>query len=482
MQRSIIVTIIVINLLNLSCSRNPVTGKRELMLMSTEQEVAMGKEADPQIVATFGLYDDPELQKFIEEKGQKMAAISHRKDLQYSFKVVDSPVVNAFAVPGGYVYFTRGIMAHFNNEAEFAGVLGHEIGHITARHTAAQQSKAMLAQFGLAVGTMVSPELAQFGELASAGVGLLFFKFGRDDERQSDELGVEYSTTIGYDSQEMADFFQTLQRVSANEGASALPTFLSTHPSPAERFETVSQLAAEWKTKLPKDEYEVGRDSYLRMIDGLTYGEDPRQGFFEEGKFFHPELKFQFNVPANWAKQNTPQAVQMAPEDGKALITFTLAPGNSLDEAARSTMEKYGLNMVDSRQETVNGSQALVVIADQPEQPDQQRPAIRTLTYYIQYDGRIYSIMGISTSADHGKYAPTFTQVSRSFAPLTDAEKLNRQPEKVVIKEVAQQKSLRQALKDLQMPEARLEELAILNGMGLDDMVAKNTLIKTVSR
>ena len=120
------------------CAKNPVTGKRDLMLLSESQEVAMGQQSDPDIIRYFGLYDDKELQRFINEKGQKMVAVSHRKNLKYEFKIVDSPVVNAFAVPGGYVYFTRGIMAHFNNEAEFAGVLGHEIGHITARHSAKQ--------------------------------------------------------------------------------------------------------------------------------------------------------------------------------------------------------------------------------------------------------------------------------------------------------------------------------------------------------
>ena len=196
-----------------SCAKNPVTGKRDFMLMSTEQEIAMGQQSDPEIKNYFGLYEDPKLQKFIEEKGQQMAAVSHRKDLKYHFKIVDSPVVNAFAVPGGYVYFTRGIMAHFNNEAEFAGVLGHEIGHITARHSAKQYSNAMLAQIGLAAGMIFSPELAQFGDLASQGVQLLFLKFGRDAESQSDRLGVEYSTKIGYDAQEMAGFFATLDRL-----------------------------------------------------------------------------------------------------------------------------------------------------------------------------------------------------------------------------------------------------------------------------
>lgn len=232
-----------------SCARNPVSGKRQVVLMSEAQEIAMGKEADPQIVAQFGLYQDKELQDFITQKGKQMAAISHRPGLAYEFKIVDSEVINAFAVPGGYVYFTRGIMAHFNNEAEFAGVLGHEIGHITARHSVAQQRNAILGQLGLIAGIVIAPELAQFAETASQGLGLLFLKFGRDAERESDKLGVEYSTKIGYDAQQMANFFNTLERKGAESGAAELPNFLSTHPNPGERNATVSKMAAEWKQK-----------------------------------------------------------------------------------------------------------------------------------------------------------------------------------------------------------------------------------------
>ena len=175
-------SILIVLLLLDSCAKNPVTGKTEFMLMSKEQEIAMGQQSDPEIVAFFGIYQDEQLQRFIDQKGEAMAAISHRPDLPFEFKIVDSPVVNAFAVPGGFVYFTRGIMAHFNNEAEFAGVLGHEIGHITARHSAKQYSNAMLGQLGLVAGTIISPEFAQFADIAQQGLQLLFLKFGRDAE------------------------------------------------------------------------------------------------------------------------------------------------------------------------------------------------------------------------------------------------------------------------------------------------------------
>ncbi|MEM9821527.1 MAG: M48 family metallopeptidase, partial [Bacteroidota bacterium] len=251
-----------------ACSVNPVTGKRELMLMSEKQEIAMGVDYDPTVVASFGLYQDNALQKFIDDRGQKMARISHRPHLNYEFKILDSPVVNAFAVPGGFVYFTRGIMAHFNNEAEFVGVLGHEIGHITARHSARQQSKSMLAQVGFVVGVVASKDFRQFANEAQQAMGLLFLKFGRDNESESDRLGVEYSTKIGYDAREMANFFNTLKRMRGDD-SQQIPTFLSTHPDPADRYLKVGQEADKWQAGKAKDKFKIERNAYLRMIDGL---------------------------------------------------------------------------------------------------------------------------------------------------------------------------------------------------------------------
>jgi predicted Zn-dependent protease len=470
-----------------SCARNPVTGKREFMLMSTKQEIAMGRDAAPQIVAHFGLYEDAKLQQFIETKGQQMAAISHRKDLKYSFKIVDSPAINAFAVPGGFVYFTRGIMAHFNNEAEFAGVLGHEIGHISARHTAQQQSKAILAQAGLIVGIIAAPGLAQFAEAAQQGVGLMFLKFGRDDERESDRLGVEYSTKIGYDAKEMAEFFETLKRSSDQAGGGQLPNFLSTHPSPEERLKKVREMAIEWQQKVPGTSFEVGRDSYLRLIDGMIYGEDPKQGFFEEGAFFHPVLKFRFGVPQDWTTQNSPQAVQMAPKDGNALMMLTLAQGENLETAARAILEQYKLTPTESQQTTVNGLPALAIVAEQQpqrqqQQQQQQQQPIRTLIYLIQYGGNIYNLMGASYTQNFNNYAQTFLTVAQSFSELTDASKLNRQPEKIQVRPVQQSGTMAQALQALNVPAARHEELSILNGMLLTDRVERGMLIKIVAR
>ena len=462
----------------LGCAKNPVTGKRDLMLLSESQEVAMGQQADPDIIRYFGLYDDKELQRFINEKGQQMAAVSHRKNLKYEFKIVDSPVVNAFAVPGGYVYFTRGIMAHFNNEAEFAGVLGHEIGHITARHSAKQYSNAMLAQVGLIAGVLIAPDLADFADVAQQGVQLLFLKFGRDAERQSDKLGVEYSTKINYDAQQMADFFGTLQRLQTQSGSEEVPDFLSTHPNPGDRQRDVEKLAAEWRKKTKDNDLKVNRDSYLKMIDGIIYGDDPRQGFTEDNVFYHPVMKFQFPYPSSWMVQNTPEQVQFGSKDGRAMMLFTLAKGSSIENAAETLVQNYKLTVQESKRDDVNGNPAVVLIADQ--QAGEQ-PAVRTLIYVIDHGSNMYAMIGASSRNDFNNYFQVFNSSMNGFKTLTDPAKLNKQPERIDIKPVQSQGTLEQALRSYQVPQKRLEELATINGMKLSERVDKGMLIKVIN-
>lgn len=472
--------IIAVAMLFASCAKNPVTGKSQLVLMSEAQEIAMGQEADPQIIAQYGLYEDSSLQRFITEKGKAMGAISHRPNLDYYFRVVDSEVLNAFAVPGGYVYFTRGIMAHFNNEAEFAGVLGHEIGHITARHTVQQQTRQMLGSLGLIAGIIIKPELGRFAEQASQGLGLLFLKYGRDAERQSDQLGVEYSTKIKYDAHQMAQFFNTLKRQSQASGKEELPDFLSTHPNPDDRNVSVAKMATEWQQKQGLTNPIVNRDPYLRRIEGLVYGEDPRQGFLENWVFYHPQMKFQFNVPPNWKYQNTPLRVQMAPADGQALMYLSGGAAKSLQEAGQAFLEQNGLTLVDQRQLTIGGYQTLAIIADTKPDPQQQQAPLRTQAYFYQFGTDILMMMGVSAAQTFSQYQGSFTNSMQSFRPLTDAAKINKKPMRVRIKTVAATGTLQQALTYYKVPSNKMEEFAILNGKLLTDQVTKGMLIKVV--
>lgn len=462
------------------CARNPVTGKKQIVLMSEAQEIAMGKEADPQIIAQFGLYEDSATQNFISSKGNQMAAISHRPKLDYTFRVLNSEVVNAFAVPGGYVYFTRGILANFNSEADFSGVLGHEIGHIAHRHTVEQQRNAILGQLAIIAGIVINPELARFAETASTGLQLLLLKNSRDAEREADELGVEYSTKIGYDASQMAAFFTTLERQMKGSESAELPEFLSTHPNPGDRNVTVTRLATEWKQKLNLSNPVVNRNVYLRRIEGLVYGEDPREGYRENNMFYHPVLKFQFPVPVNWNYQNTPQRVQMAPKDGKALMMLMLAQGNSLNEAANTFLQQNKLTAIETRNITVNGLQAYYVVADLP--PQQQGQAtLRTLSYFIQYNGTIYHLVGVAALQDYNAYVNYFNTTMQGFRSLTDPDKLNKQPMRIRIKTVGAAMTLAQFLRQQNIADTRHEEHAILNGMQLTDNLSQGTLIKVIA-
>ena len=441
--------------------------------------VDQGPQPDPQVIAQFGLYNNPTLQRLIDTKGQQMNKVSDRPG-NYGFTIVDSPIINAFATPDGHVYFTRGIMAHFNNEAQFAGVLGHELGHITAKHGQSQQRRSTVAGIGLLLGSIVAPKLAQsVGGIAQQGLGVLFLKYGRDDERESDQLGVKYSTKIGYDASYMADFFQTLQRSEQASGGSSTPTFLSSHPNSADRYATVKKLAAQAKQNAGGQQLNVGRDSYLRMLEGLPYGEDPRQGFVEGGVFYHPDLKFRMPIPSGWKSQNSPTQFQMGEPNGKAIIALVPASGGSLDAAAQALAKAVGLQSANAQRTTINGFPAVVMQGQQADQQGQAGAAV--LAHVIQDGSNYYGIVGLTAPSTLSTYANTFSGVAQGFARLTDANKLNRQSAKIRIRTATGTQTLAQALSASGVPTSRHEELAILNGMQRTDRLSKGTLYKTIS-
>lgn len=464
-----------------SCSRNPVTGKREALVMSEEREIALGTSYDPQVVASFGLYDDDKIQNFINVKGNEMAKISHRPHLNYTFRVLDSPVVNAFAVPGGYVYFTRGILAHFNNEAEFAGVLGHEIGHITARHSAKQQRNQILGQVGLIAGVIFSPGVRSLANEASQALGLLFLSFSRGNESESDELGVEYSTAVGYDSHEMADFFQTLKRLSGDNGG--VPTFLSTHPDPGDRFNRVHQMSTAIQAQSNLKDLKINRDEYLALIDGMKYAEDPQQGYTDGNIFYHPALTFQFPYPNGWRLVNSPSAVQMAPSDGKAIIVFSLGQGATLQEVAQQEVQTNEFNVIESSNVQVNGYPAIAMISEQAQtdpNTGQVAQTLRILSYYIQKDNIIYKFHGLSLKEDFNANYSAMQSTMKGFKKLSDASRINVEAAVIDIVTINQQTTLQAALTKEGIEQSRLNELAIVNGMELNETLKSGDRIKVV--
>ncbi len=469
--------------LGYSCAVNPVTGKKEISFMSEEKELAMGKQYDPSIVASFGLYENEELQAFINEKGMEMAKISHRPHLPYEFKILDSPVINAFAVPGGYVYFTRGILAHFNNEAEFAGVLGHEIGHVTAKHAARSQTKQILGQVGFMAGMILSPAVREMAEPLSQGMQFLMLKNSRDHESESDKLGVEYSTAVGYDAHHMANFFNTLKRKQEDAGVS-IPEFQSTHPDPGNRFNNVHAMAE--ATQAEKGgTYAVNRDKYLRMIDGLVYGEDPQQGYVEDDYFYHPGLTFKFPVPRGWKTANSPQQFQMADQAGKAMMVLLAGQAETAQAAAQAFNEKQQLKVINAQPTTVNGLKAYAQVAvpgttQQQAQQQQQQQDIRILSYFIEYNGLMYQLHGVTETANYANLERTFLYTMQGFNVLRDPSKINRKPDRIKVVSVQRAGTLSSVLQSYGMPNDKMDELSLINGMQLNDQVKAGSLIKVV--
>jgi predicted Zn-dependent protease len=331
---------------------------------------------------------------------------------------------------------------------------------------------------------IAAPKYAQYAEYAMQGMQLLFLKFSRDDEREADRLGVEYSSKIGYDAHKMADFFQVLQKMSMADGQSGVPTFLSTHPDPGDRYNSVNQMATLWQDSLNLASYRVNSDSYYQMVDGMIFGEDPRQGYVEGNTFYHPELKFKFSIPSGWKLENSPAQVNMAPADGKALMVFTLTSGQSLSEAAKSTIDQLGLTLQDSKQTTVHGMPAIVasskqIIKDESTGTEQTN---MVLSYFINSDNNYYVFHGITSEADYNNFTSTFKSTMSGFSKLTDQSKLNVKPSKILVKKVQKTGTVADALKYYGVQQSKMEELALLNNLELTDRVQAGKLIKIIGQ
>lgn len=312
------------------CAINPATGKRQISLVSEAQEIAMGEEADPAISASYGLYDDPLLQKYIDDLGQSLAEVSERPQLPWTFRLVDDPTVNAFAVPGGFIYITRGIMASLNSEAELVGVMGHEVGHITARHSVNQITRQQLSQIGMGVGMIVSSEFRRHGEAIMQGVQMMNLSYNRGDESQSDALGVRYMTRLDYDPNALIGVMKTLGIVSGGSGR--LPEWQLTHPYPENREAELKRIIAE--SPVDYSGYQVNRNAYLLRMDGMTYGINPREGYFKDGLFHHPDMAFRLAFPRGWETVNQKTMVGAINPEQNAMMLLTLDPESDSVEAA----------------------------------------------------------------------------------------------------------------------------------------------------
>src|SRR5262245_3613222 len=311
--------------------------------MSPEREASLGREASVQVEREIGLVRDPELTRYVDAIGQRLAAESPRRDVRYEFRVADMPEPKAFALPGGYVYVSRGLLALANDEDELANVIGHEIGHVAARHAAQRETRqlgvgvltAVGAVAGAILGGVPGAEMVgQLGQVAGAG---LIASYGRDQERQADEVGQKLAAEAGWDPDAMADFLATLGRDAvARTGAEHHPSFLDSHPQPAERSAT-ARARAEGLARAPSSPVARDRVDFLRRIEGIVVGPDPREGVFRDGLFLHPELDFALAFPPGWETQNGKSAVgAISPRrDALVLLEGQGPPGDPRAAASR---------------------------------------------------------------------------------------------------------------------------------------------------
>ncbi len=460
------------------CARNPVTGAREFVMMTEAQEIALGRESDEQVRSQMGLYDDDELQQYVSEIGLRMAARSHRPDLPWSFAVVDSPAVNAFAIPGGYIYLTRGILAFLGDEADLAGVLGHEIGHVTARHSVQAYTRASGAQLGLAVGSIFSPAARAVGGAAQSGLGVLFLRYGRDAELQADRLGAQYAGETGWDPTGVRNMLSTLSRLSNGGDSRGVPGWLSTHPAAADRVARVGPVIEELATRLNFDELRVNRAGYLDRLDGLMFGDNPDQGIVRGRDFLHPVLRFALQFPEGWEVINTPTQVvakQPGAEVYMLLQLVTDPTTTDLERLAGDTMREGGYRL-DSGGDTRIGDLDAFVGTFTGEQTDAGEPRARVA--YIDYGGTIYVVGGVTGVDTYDQVESEFNTSIRSFRPLSPAEAEDIRPNRLrfyTVRDGETWQSIAQNAGESIIPP---NTLAIMNGVPVNEQPRPGDRIK----
>ncbi|MBP1625455.1 MAG: peptidase, partial [Acidobacteria bacterium] len=427
--RILLLSIVTTCVLHGACVKNPVTGKRQLALMSESQEIAMGQASHPEVLSEFGAVDNAELQQYFSRIGNQLAKVSHRPNLPWQFTVVDSPVVNAFAVPGGYIYLTRGILEYMNNEAEMAGVLGHEIGHVTARHSVTQISQGQLINLGLGMGSIFSRRFQQLGGLAQIGLEVLMLKYSRDHERESDLLGLEYMAKCGYDPEQMSTFFQVFVHMREESGQS-IPNWLSSHPAPPDRIKRASEEGARIKSTSGRRDYITNAEQFLPKLDNLIYGENPREGFVEKNRFVHPDLRFQMDVPSGWKVENTKSVVTFAEPEGRAIVQLSMVPpeaGRTPGEVAQTISRRQGTQFISGGAEPINGNQAYLGLY----RVQSEGGNIGVTAAIISFGNRLYQIAGLAPENSFSQYSRPLNAVLRSFRELTDSKLLAAQPDRM---------------------------------------------------
>ena len=482
-------TVCLVFLFLAGCATEPnlYTGDTAYYGYTWQQELQLGQNADKDIVRQMGVYQDEEIAQYIREIGQKLLSRSAIKsetapemyrDTDFTFRVLDSPIVNAFALPGGYVYITRGLLAHVDSEAQLAVVIGHEITHVEARHASKQALKQQWGQIGLLAGTLLSERVAENKELARQMLDmggtlfqLLTLKYGRDAERESDLHGVEYAAKSGYDASQGSAFFETLKRISEKSGQS-IPSFLSSHPDPGEREQTIKRLSSQWSESQRMDI--VARKQYLERIDGIVVGANPRNGYTENGYFYHPDMRFQFRMPNGWNLVNESSAVYLFNDAKSAIIAFSIAKESNALAAAQALKNRLNLQISFAQDERVNGFPSYVVegaiIGETGSVPVYAR--------FIEYRGTVFGFMGYGSPTGYQAYQRDIKQTTRTFDELGNQKALSIQPSRIKIVRAHRAAPFRDFLPSRLPMDMEAQDWAIINQVELDEQIQEGRLLK----
>ena len=414
---------------------NPVTGERERSVMDERAEIAEGRKAHEQVLAEYGAYKDARLQAYVNDVGQRLAKQSHRSQLEWHFTVLDSTEINAFALPGGYVYVTRGIMAYMDSEADLAGVLGHEIGHVTARHGAQRATRQQTAGLGVFAATVLGAVLG-VGDLASqvsqsVAAGYIA-SYSRDQELQADKLGAEYLSRVNYNPQNMVDVIQLLKNQEAfaadqakaeGKAPPAQPNWLASHPSNEQRLRDITQIATQYKGSYTDD----GRARFMQAVNGMTFGESREQGVTRGRNFYHEPLGIALTAPVGWKIQNTAEAVALINGEGTAGLVMEAVPAK-----AGSTHEEILRNVVKPEQgrtekRTLNGLAATHFVGTRKNERGQSQGVVATVASGPQ--DRNYMLLYASKDSQGLQRAmPQLKEAEASFRALTAADRKAARP------------------------------------------------------
>jgi predicted Zn-dependent protease len=462
------------------CATNPVTGKREISFMSEVQEIATGKQLDTEVRQEMGVYDDTALQQYVEDIGLRLAANSHRPNLPWHFAVVDVPAINAFALPGGFIYITRGILPFLDNEAELAGVLGHEIGHVTARHAAQSYTRSAEAGLGLLLGSIFVPQIQPFTDLAQTGLGVLFLKYSRDDEREADRLGTEYAGRSGWEPSAVPSFMATLGRIEEAGDRRGIPNWLSTHPQPEDRVQRLEQAVTQVRALAPETAWVTNRDDFLRRIDGVVYGDNPTDGIVRGSTFLHPDLRLAIEFPAGWEIDNGKTQVVVQEPGSEVFMVLQLVEnprGRTIEDVAIRYMADEGYTERDGQAITINGLTAYVGTF---EGKSSSLGRVLARTAHIVHGRHTFFLAGLAQPEAFERAAREFSAAIRSFRPMSTEEAENIHPNRVALYTARAGDTWQSIAQRAGGGNVKATTLAIMNNHAVDDQPRPGERLKIV--